>query len=113
MTAQLAIEFPAPTARLDDPDSSRAAAESVKGGNDALCQIIRAYVRHAAPVSHEEIADYVLKVYGDRWLRGTVVSACARAGLTECKHITAVNRRGKVVATWRVEESTVRTIDVL
>jgi hypothetical protein len=110
MMAQLA--FPLPGARLDDPSTSRDAARSVEGGNEDLCRLIRAYVRHAAPVTHEEIADYMLKVHGDRWLRGTVVSACARAGLTEC-NLTALNSRGRRVALWRVDEREVRTTAVL
>jgi hypothetical protein len=110
MTAQLAL--PLPTARLDDPDTSREAARSVEPGNEELIRRIRAYTRVHGPLSHEEIAFAVMEAMPGRWTAGTIVSACARAGLTK-SGLTAINRRGRRVALWRVEESTVRTIDVL
>ena len=92
---------PHPRVRIDDPSTSREAAESLEPGNDDIVRAIRRYVGNVGWVSQEEIADAIAIKHGERWTRGSVVSACARAGLEETG-IETLNRRGRKVKTWRL-----------
>jgi hypothetical protein len=93
-----AVQLSLPSARVTDPDPSRAAALSVRPANGELVDCIHRAVQRYGPLSHEQIADAVCKSQPGRWLAATVVTACARAELVAWG--TDVNGRGRTVTTW-------------
>lgn len=99
MNAQLAL----PLARATDPDTSRAAAQSVRPANALIIDYIRRVLRDGEPLSHEQIAERVSHMWPHRWTQSTIVTACARAGLHAVG--TTQNSRGRTVTTWAVTSS--------
>lgn len=86
-----------PVARMTDPDTSHAAAKSVRPANRELIDKIETFVREHGPVSQETIG---LALGGARWTVGTVVTACARADLVPAGK--ARNGRGREVTLWQI-----------
>lgn len=109
MTAQLSL----PLSRTTDPLTSGLAAASVRPANNELIGYIHAALERDGLMTHEEIADAVDEAQPDRWTHGTIVSACARAGLFEWDE-RVTNRRGHPVKLWSLEppEENVRTIEL-
>src|SRR6185369_15114118 len=105
--------FDEPRARSTDPATSHRAAELVRPVNSELIEYSHAALARGGLLTHEEIADAVDGAQPDRWTRGTIVSACARAGLFEWDE-TVTNKRGHTVRLWSLEppEENVRTIDL-
>lgn len=92
------LYFQNPSARTDDPDTSRAASLSVTPANGEIIDCIHRAIDRFGPLSHEQIADAVCASQPGRWLAATVVTACARAELVAWG--TDTNARGRTVATW-------------
>jgi len=107
MNEQLSLA--APRARKSDPVTAHLAASVVKPANEDLVQAIRRWVWAHGASSHEEIAiGLVPDESVSRWRRSTVVTACARAGLTNCG--MDVNRRGRHVTLWGVTTESMKSL---
>ena len=98
MTAHALSLFDQPRARATDPVTSHLAAVSVTPANDDLKQYIHRAIERCGPLTQEQIATEVERAQPNRWTRGTVVSACARADLFKWDIDT--NARGRQVIVW-------------
>ncbi len=98
-----------PRARLTDGPTAHEAASVVAAGNAELISAIRRWVFSHGVSTQEEIAIGLAPDESvSRWRRSTIITACARAGLTQCG--TDFNRRGRRVALWGVETQTERAL---
>lgn len=102
--------FDQPRARISDPQTSLFAAESVKPANSELVRFIRQALERNGPMTHEGIVTEVMWVQPDRWTEGTIVTACARAGLHIWDH--DYNARGNKVFVWSLEPNDTETVEL-
>lgn len=90
--------FDAIPARATDPDTSTHAATRTRQYNGQLVAAIRTACTQAGqPLTQQQIAAAVEQTHGTRWKTGTIITACARAGL---RRIGTVVVDGRPLSTW-------------